>query len=166
MFFGYNCVRINTNRRNTISRNYWECIVFESNNETWYNVCCYLEKSQKVHWSALKRILKYLKSTQSYGSLYNSDTEVDVIGYSDANYTGDINRKDINRKEIYTLGSTLFFYWKRNSCVVFTKTKISIHFRVWVNCNRSSCTELAYLGNAINQWSSRNTGRYSYYVRR
>lgn len=49
----------------------------------------YLEKPQKVHWNAVKRIFKYLKSSLNYGLLYSNDININVFGYSDADYAGD-----------------------------------------------------------------------------
>ena len=41
------------------------------------------------HWNATKRVLKYLKGTQSYGIKYSKVLDFHLIGYSDSNFDGD-----------------------------------------------------------------------------
>lgn len=52
----------------------------------------YLENPQKIHWNAVKRIFKYLKSTSNYGILYSNDVNIKIICYSDAHYDGDLHQ--------------------------------------------------------------------------
>lgn len=48
-------------------------------------------KPTKAHWTAIKRILRYLKGSVSYGLLYNCSDMRDCEGYSDADWGGDVN---------------------------------------------------------------------------
>jgi transposase InsO family protein len=64
----------------------------------------YLEKPKKVHWNAVKRIFKYLKSTPNYGLLYSSDMKIEVIGYSDADYAGDITTRRSTSGSTFIIG--------------------------------------------------------------
>ena len=41
------------------------------------------------HWDVAKRVLKYLKGTQSYGIKYSKVSDFHLIGYSDSNFDGD-----------------------------------------------------------------------------
>jgi hypothetical protein len=41
------------------------------------------------HWTAAKRVLKYLKGTQSYGIKYSKVSDFHLIGYSDSDFDGD-----------------------------------------------------------------------------
>lgn len=40
---------------------------------------------------ALKRILRYLKGTVNYGILFSCNVESDCVGFSDADWAGDVN---------------------------------------------------------------------------
>lgn len=48
----------------------------------------YAESPRKVHWNAVKRILKYLKGTITYGIVYSAKAPVLTV-YSDADFAGD-----------------------------------------------------------------------------
>ena len=59
------------------------------------------------HWEALKRVLKYLKGTADWGIRYQAnDAEPDelrVIGYSDADWAGDVNDRVSTSGYVFTL---------------------------------------------------------------
>ena len=64
-------------------------IAFSVNNLAQFN-----SNPQKEHWTALKRILRYLKGTTNIGILYKQDRSDKCVGdkcvgYSDANWAGD-----------------------------------------------------------------------------
>lgn len=51
----------------------------------------YLHSYDDSHWNAVKKILKYLKETKSYGLCYTSNCDsTDLIGYSDADFANDV----------------------------------------------------------------------------
>lgn len=50
----------------------------------------FLEKPTIVHENAVKRIMKYLKGTVDHGILYSGNGNGNLLGYSDADYAGDI----------------------------------------------------------------------------
>ena len=53
-------------------------------------LCQYLDNPDKEHWTAAKRVLRYLKSTSNYGLHYRkSDLGVTVTGYSDSDCVED-----------------------------------------------------------------------------
>lgn len=57
------------------------------------NVSRYLEKPTQVHVNAAKRILRYIKGTIRHGILYNCHSEHRIVGYSDADFAGDIQTR-------------------------------------------------------------------------
>ena len=59
-------------------------IAFSVNNLAWFN-----SNPQKEHWTALKRILRYLKGTTNIGILYKHDGSDKCVQYSDADWAGD-----------------------------------------------------------------------------
>ena len=48
----------------------------------------YLESPQKNHWTAVKRVLRYLKGTSTHGILYNGRLGTTLTGYFDSDYAG------------------------------------------------------------------------------
>jgi hypothetical protein len=55
------------------------------------NVARFCSKPTKHHWTAVKRIMRYLKGTQNHGLLYHRDGEKTIECYSDADWAGDLN---------------------------------------------------------------------------
>ncbi len=52
------------------------------------NLARFSSKPTKDHWTALKRVLRYLKGTVNYGILYSQKGSSDSIGFSDADCMG------------------------------------------------------------------------------
>ena len=55
------------------------------------NVATFCAKEIKQHWIAVKRIFRYLKGTQQYGFLYNKSDSSNCVGFSDADWGGDLD---------------------------------------------------------------------------
>lgn len=53
----------------------------------------YMEKPSKIHWNAVKRIIKYLKGTVHYGIKFGTDLDQHLKAYSDADYAGEIETR-------------------------------------------------------------------------
>eukprot|EP00253_Pinus_taeda_P001630 PITA_01630 len=49
----------------------------------------FMQKPCEGHWSAAKRVLKYLKGTQDFGIKYTQVGDFNLIGYSDSDFDGD-----------------------------------------------------------------------------
>ena len=54
------------------------------------NLAKFSSKPTKIHWMALKRVLRYLKSTTNYGISEESNV---CVGFSDADWAGDFNNQ-------------------------------------------------------------------------
>ena len=55
------------------------------------NVARFCSKPTKEHWTAIKRIMRYLRGTTNLGLLYTKSDSMECIGYSDADWGGDCN---------------------------------------------------------------------------
>jgi len=53
----------------------------------------YIENPKEQHWTAVKRILKYLKETINFGLIFRTRQEHVLKGYSDADYAGDLDTR-------------------------------------------------------------------------
>jgi hypothetical protein len=58
------------------------------------------------HWTATKRVLKYLKGTQTYGIKYSKVLDFHLIGYSDSDFDGDKENGVSTSGYLMNLGST------------------------------------------------------------
>ena len=62
---------------------------------------------KESHMTALKRIIKYVKTTAEFGMWYSKDT-IDVLaGYSDANWAGNANDRKSTSGGCFYVGNNL-----------------------------------------------------------
>ena len=55
------------------------------------NVAKFSSQPTKKHWSAVKRIMRYLKGTVNFGLHYSKESPEKCVGYSDADWGGDLD---------------------------------------------------------------------------
>ena len=73
------------------------------------------------HWTAVKRILRYLKGTINYGLVFTKSESDQCIGYSDADWAGDINNRKSTSGYLFKIGSnTVSWRSKKQSCVALS----------------------------------------------
>jgi hypothetical protein len=51
----------------------------------------FMEKPHEIHWNAAKEILKYLKGTLDYGIKYTDASDIELTGYSDSDWDGNLD---------------------------------------------------------------------------
>jgi hypothetical protein len=51
----------------------------------------FMEELVYTHWKALKRILRYIRGTESLGLFFSRTDEYKLVGYSDSDWCGDID---------------------------------------------------------------------------
>ncbi|UYV79065.1 hypothetical protein LAZ67_17000981, partial [Cordylochernes scorpioides] len=77
-----------------------------------------------THWNALKRIFKYLKGTLESGILYKRKDVIKLIGYSDADFAGDIDTRRSTSGYIFLLaGGPVTWTSQRQSVVALSTTE-------------------------------------------
>ena len=73
------------------------------------------------HWTAVKRIFRYLKGTVNYGLLYSENASPDCVGFSDADWAGDLNdRKSTSGYTFQINGATVSWRSKKQTCVALS----------------------------------------------
>ena len=78
-------------------------------------------KPTKEHWTALKRVFRYLKGTTTHGILYSQNNSGECVGYSDADWAGDINdRKSTSGYVFQISGAPVTWRSKKQSCVALS----------------------------------------------
>lgn len=84
------------------------------------NVARFCSNPTKAHWSAVKRIMRYIKGTQQLGLLYERKAS-ECIGYSDADWGGSIeDRKSTSGYTFQWSGATISWRSKKQSCVALS----------------------------------------------
>ena len=66
----------------------------------------FIQKPCEGHWSATKRVLKYLKGTQDFGLKYSKVKDLNLIRYSDSGFDGDKENGVSTSGYLMRLGST------------------------------------------------------------
>ena len=58
-----------------------------------------------THWQALKRVLRYLKATETHGLQFSSCGSAKLLGYSDADWAGDIESRRSTSGYVFMLNN-------------------------------------------------------------
>ena len=78
-------------------------------------------KQKKEHWTAVKRLLRYLKGTTMYGILYTKGGANECIGFSDADWAGDTNDRKSTSGYVFMLsGGAVSWSSKKQKCVALS----------------------------------------------
>ncbi|XP_066968182.1 uncharacterized protein [Macrobrachium rosenbergii] len=85
------------------------------------NVAKFCTNPTKYHWSAVKRIFRYLRGTCDLGIVYSKQNSCFCVGYSDADWAGDKNDSKSTSGYCFSLSSGLIS-WRTNkqSCVALS----------------------------------------------
>ena len=73
-----------------------------------------MHKPCEGHWSAAKRVLRYLKGTQDIGLKYSKVDDFKLIGYSNLDFDGDKETGVLTFGYTMSLGSTAVS-WRSHS---------------------------------------------------
>ena len=81
----------------------------------------YQSNPGQKYWMAIKRILRYLKGTSDYILCYQGKKDLRLIGYSDADWGGDINQSKSTSRYAFLLNdSAILWSSKKQSCVALS----------------------------------------------
>ena len=80
----------------------------------------YMEAPGKEHWTAVKRILRYLKGTVGYDCKYRRGGEMQpmLLGYSDSDYASDIEDRKSTTGVVYFLGKSVVTWSSQKQKIV------------------------------------------------
>ncbi|GFY01843.1 retrovirus-related Pol polyprotein from transposon TNT 1-94 [Trichonephila clavipes] len=83
-----------------------------------------LDKPQQIHWTMVKRILKYLNGTKKYGIMYLSVSSATLESYSDSDYAGDpLTRRSTSGMVFKYNGGAIAWRSQRQSCIALSTTE-------------------------------------------
>ena len=85
------------------------------------NVARYCADPTKVHWTAVKRIIRYVKGTLNMGLLFCPDNNINLEGYSDADWAGDKDDRRSTSGYVFQIGNAAISWRsKKQSCVALS----------------------------------------------
>ena len=72
------------------------------------NAAKFCENPRNIHWTTVKRILRYLKGTSNFGLIYQRQSgNTRLTGFCDADYGGDIDTRRSRSGYFFKLGASL-----------------------------------------------------------
>jgi hypothetical protein len=81
----------------------------------------HFENPGQSHITALKRVMRYLKGTQSAGLLFTKSEETNITGYSDSDWANDHNDRRSTTGYIFTFGSgPISWKTRKQQCVALS----------------------------------------------
>ena len=86
----------------------------------------YMSCPSKAHWTGVKRIIRYLKGNIDFGLKFScvSDENPQVIGYSDADWAGDLDTRRSTSGYVFQIGqSTVNWCSKRQATIAKSTTE-------------------------------------------
>ncbi len=85
------------------------------------NVAKFCAKPTKQHWTAVKRIMRYLNGTLDLGLLYHKEESKECVGFSDADWAGDQDdRRSMSGYMFQISGAAVSWRSKKQSCVTLS----------------------------------------------
>ena len=85
------------------------------------NVAKYSSNPTVKHWTAIKRILRYLKATTSFGLLYLASETEELHGYSDSDWAGDLDDRKSTSGYLFKLsGGPISWRSKKQTSVALS----------------------------------------------
>jgi hypothetical protein len=86
----------------------------------------YMSKPGKEHWTIVKRVFRYLRGTASYGLCYEGrprlDRVVDIHGFVDADWAGDLDRRRSTSRYVFNLFGGAISWMSKRQVVVALST--------------------------------------------
>lgn len=81
-----------------------------------------MEEPKYSHWKAIKRILRYIKGTETHGLFYSESNEYKLIGYSDSDWCRDVDDRKSTLGYVFYLGDTAFTWASKKQPIVTLST--------------------------------------------
>ena len=82
----------------------------------------YMEKPKEMHLLAAKRILRYLQGTKDFGLFYEIGKRMDLLGYSDSDYAGDLDDRKSTSGYVFMMGTAAISWLSRKQPIVTLST--------------------------------------------
>ena len=89
----------------------------------------FMSKPRKEHWTAVKRVFRYLRGTSDHGLCYQGrpglDRVLDIHGFVDADWVGDLDQRRSTSGYVFNLfGGVVSWMSKKQSVVALSTTEV------------------------------------------
>ncbi|GKB41587.1 ribonuclease H-like domain-containing protein [Tanacetum coccineum] len=101
-------------------------------------VCLYMHDPLEPHFSALKRILRYVRGTLDYGLQLFSSSTTDLVAYSDADWAGCPTTRRSTSGYCVFLGNNLLS-WSSKRQPTLSRSSAEAEFRGFANAIVETC---------------------------
>ncbi|XP_060669446.1 uncharacterized mitochondrial protein AtMg00810-like [Ziziphus jujuba] len=78
----------------------------------------YMENPITIHLKVAKKILRYLRGTISFDSYYSTSDDNKLVGYSDNDWSGDIDDHKSTSGFVFYLGATAFTWMSKKQPII------------------------------------------------
>ncbi|KAJ3693375.1 hypothetical protein LUZ60_008855 [Juncus effusus] len=82
----------------------------------------FMEEPRYSHWKAIKRILRYIRGTESLGLYYSKTNEYKLVGYSDSDWCRDVDDRKSTSEYVFYMGDTAFTWMSKKQPIVTLST--------------------------------------------
>ena len=84
----------------------------------------FLTNPKRAHWNLIKRIIRYIKRTFNYGLYFDSNAQLSLEIFSDADYAGDTETRRSTSGYLFKYGSAVVSWTsQRQKCVSLSSTE-------------------------------------------
>ena len=82
------------------------------------NLSQYVQNPNKPQWNAVTRVFKYIKGTGDYGIMFNTNNNLEMCAYSEADFAGDtMSRRSTTRYVIKLVDSVLIWGSRKQTSI-------------------------------------------------
>ncbi|XP_050876476.1 secreted RxLR effector protein 161-like [Lathyrus oleraceus] len=82
----------------------------------------YMDAPTTTHFKEEKRILRYIKDTTNFGLHYYSSNNYDIFGYSDSNWSGDLDDRKSTTYFMFFMGDVAFTWILKKQSIIILST--------------------------------------------
>ena len=84
----------------------------------------YMSDPSKEHWAGIKRLLRYIKGTLSYGLMFEADEgeSTNLYGYADANWAGDVDTRRSTSGYVFKVANSTVSWCSKKQATVAKST--------------------------------------------
>jgi len=95
-------------------------------------VCQFMHALTESHWAAVKRILRYLKGTSSYGIHLTRGSSLSLHGFTYANWAGSVDDRKSTSGYVVFLGTTPVL-WKSGNQRTVARSSTEVEYKALVD---------------------------------
>lgn len=77
----------------------------------------------RLHWRGLKRILRYIQGTLDYQLCFSSHSKVTLVGYADADFANNFDRKSVSGAIVELFGDAVIWCTRKQITVALSSTE-------------------------------------------